>query len=346
MNTLNAIENLEPLPISNNSQVLVPSDLSRASKDHRSRLQKFSAWLDDRNIHWYNPDLSAYCDDLKAMGKAATTIAAALSTIRARYAAIIRDRDRFFELLPEDMTFLEKQALVNEAITRIQNAIHPDSASISVTKHQDKADDDHLRLTREEANALLRQPNINSLVGLRDTAVIALMLCTGIREMEVAQVEVTDLRQKLGGELALCIQHGKGNKARLIPYGDLNWCLVIVDRWLRFAGIDHGPVFRGFYKGGKSIRSSALTERAVQNILAAYPIAIAGQQREVKPHDLRRTYARRLYEAGVDLVAIQQNLGHADLKTTLGYIGALDADKRRAKAVYDYDLTVLPKIIV
>jgi len=61
----------------------------------------------------------------------------------------------------------------------------------------------------------------------------------------------------------------------------------------------------------------------------------------VTPHDLRRTYARRLYEGGLDVVAIQQNLGHADLKTTLGYIGTLDADRRRAPAVYNFDLRAL-----
>ena len=53
------------------------------------------------------------------------------------------------------------------------------------------------------------------------------------------------------------------------------------------------------------------------------------------------SYARRLYEAGFDLVAIQQNLGHADVKTTLGYIGELDAEKRRPPAIYAFDLKSL-----
>ena len=56
------------------------------------------------------------------------------------------------------------------------------------------------------------------------------------------------------------------------------------------------------------------------------------------PHDLRRTYARRLYDAGTALVAIQQNLGHADVKTTLGYMGELDAEQRTPPAIYSFDL--------
>ena len=58
----------------------------------------------------------------------------------------------------------------------------------------------------------------------------------------------------------------------------------------------------------------------VQRVLACYPVTINGKAEAVTPHDLRRTYARRLYDDGVPLVAIQQNLGHADVKTTLGYL--------------------------
>ena len=52
-------------------------------------------------------------------------------------------------------------------------------------------------------------------------------------------------------------------------------------------------------------------------------------------------HARRLYEGGVDLVAISQNLGHASTWTTLLHIGELGADKRRAPGVYSFDLATL-----
>lgn len=44
---------------------------------------------------------------------------------------------------------------------------------------------------------------------------------------------------------------------------------------------------------------------------------VNGDLFHVKPHDLRRTYAWRLYESDVDLIATQQNLGHTNTKTTL-----------------------------
>jgi integrase len=164
------------------------------------------------------------------------------------------------------------------------------------------------------------------------------MLCTGIREAELSDLEVRDLRQHLGGELALHIREGKGCKERLVPYGELDWVLVVVDTWLAKADIDSGPVFRGLYRGNKTLRPGSLSVRAIQYLLERYPIVVDGDLVTARPHDLRRTYARRLYEAGMAPVEIQQNLGHAELKTTLGYIGTLDVEQRRPPAIYVFDL--------
>jgi integrase len=93
-------------------------------------------------------------------------------------------------------------------------------------------------------------------------------------------------------------------------------------------------VFHGIYKGGQNVRPTRITVRAIGDILNRYPVSIGGELVLANPHDLRRTYARRCYEAGVPLLAIQQNLGHADSKTTLGYIGTLDADQRRPPSIF------------
>ena len=137
------------------------------------------------------------------------------------------------------------------------------------------------------------------------------------------------------------VREGKGCKERLVPYGELEWVLAIVDKWLELAEINDGPVFRGFYRGHRVLRPGRLSVRAIEYIVGSYPVMAAGEVVTVKPHDLRRTYARRLYDAGFDLVAIQQNLGHADVKTTLGYIGTLDAEQRKPPAVFSFDLRKL-----
>jgi len=322
---------------------------ANTDKDSRHRLGRFERWQAAQRQPWYTPDLAAYRDHLLGLGLDASTARAHLSTVRGRYRRIIAanpTRAALYELAEAQAPEAgpaDRKALVDEALTRLQNAIVPEAAPVKVTTHQERADAAHLRLTTDQANALLAAPGVDTLRGLRDTAAISLLLCTGIREAELSALLLPDLRQRLGGELALHVRTGKGSKARLVPYGELGWVLAIVDKWQAAAAIDAGPVLRGFYKGTERLRPGRLCVRAVQDILKAYPIMVDGQLMTARPHDLRRTYARRLYEAGFDPVAIQQNLGHADLKTTLGYIGTLDAAKRRPPAIYSFDLARLAR---
>lgn len=319
--------------------LLIPTELQ---SDARYRLERFADWLiSERGGRWFSPDLAGYRDTLLDDGLQPSTVQGYLSTIRGRYKELLRDnavRRQLFDSAPNDFSFADRKAFADEMITRVENEIDPANSHVTVTTSQDKADSEHLRLTKAQAESLLNNPGLNDLMSLRDTVVIALPLCTGVREGELVNLEARDLRQRLGGELALHIRQGKGAKERLIPYGELSWVLAIVDLWLEAVDISDGPILRSFYKGGERLRPGGLSRRAVQMILANYPIVIEGKTTTVRPHDLRRTYARRLYEAGVELVAIQQNLGHADVKTTLRYIGALSAEQRKAPEIYRFDL--------
>lgn len=60
----------------------------------------------------------------------------------------------------------------------------------------------------------------------------------------------------------------------------------------------------------------------------SYLVMVEGDLRRVNVHDLRRTYPRRLYEEGMDIERIRQNLGHSS-QTMLGYIGGLSGTQRR-----------------
>lgn len=330
---------LQVLEVWNPHELLVPED---SDKDTRSRMGRFWEWLTEAGERWYVPDLAAYRDWLLDAGLAPVSVRAYLATVRGRYQQLLHDnalRQRLYDATPADAGAADRKSFVDEVLKRLENALRPEAAPVRVVKIQDLPDGDHIRLTKAQADALMRAPGVDSLDGLRDTALIALMLCTGIREQEAVSLEVRDLRQRLGDELALHVRDGKGAKARLVPYGELSWVLAIVDRWLEAAGISDGRIFWSFWKGG-TLRGP-LTRRTVQRIVGGYSVAIEGELVTVRPHDLRRTYARRLYEGGVDLVAIQQNLGHASLQTTLGYIGELDGAARRAPAVYSFDLASL-----
>lgn len=342
---------------------------SAQNKDDLSRLSRFMRWLDGTGRSWIDPDLVAYSDLLKSQGLKPSSIKSNLATIRARYQDLLKRPDTKAMLREiADRAFTgasvaDRSAQVANLLDDLRSAIDPalTKSSEKVAKHQDVVDSQHVRLTRSQSEALLSAPGIGSLKALRDSALIALALCTGIREAEAAGLNVEDLRQQANGVLGLSIRHGKGDKSRFVPYGALDWCLVYVDAWLTAAGIRSGSVFRGFKDRHTSKAAPGmlvpalvanrltdrLTTRAIQQILDGYPVIIDGVLRSINPHDLRRTYARRLYDAGVDLKAIQANLGHNSVTTTERYIGVADLSARQAPAILSaqHDLKALVRIV-
>lgn len=310
-----------------------------ATGDLKSRLLKYKAFLDQQSRTWIKPDLNAYTEYLREAGLSETSISAHLSTVRERYRQIVTDRDRFYTYAPEGSP-ADRKAVVDEIVKRIEIAIDNKRVKLHIVKVQDENDLDHVRLTKAQADQLLHAPGVMTLRGVRDTAMIALMMCTGVREAELAALEVQDLDGALNEEPALIIRHGKGNKQRLVPYGELTWCLSIVHEWLRRAKIDSGYIFRRIRRGG-SVGHTKLTTRAIEMMMTQYKVLHGKRMINIHCHDLRRTYARRLYDDGFDPVRIQQNLGHSDLQTTLGYIGALDGKKRRPPAIYNVPADIL-----
>lgn len=335
---------------------------SKASvKNARARVGHFCAWLADVNgqklealtiadlltvnLNQYRDYLLAGAGDRKPVSK--STVVAYLSTIRR----ILRDmatdnalRDSIYQSTPLEAgeTYADHKGRVDEIIQRITNAGSVAAGKLKLTTVQDETADQHIRLTEAQAQRLIQLAGNHPAAPLqaaRNAALVALLLCTGIREFELTALQVADLKAtNEAGDLCLLVRQGKGGKQRLIPYGELAWCLEIVYRWLELAGITEGAVFRGLYNpaanGRQKVREAAMSENAVQDVLAALPpcgYTSAGKPINPAPHDLRRTYAKLQYDAGMEPIAIQQNLGHDDLKTTLKYIGKLDSAKRRGK---------------
>lgn len=309
-----------------------------ANKHRRYRMNKYLTWI---GPGWLEPKLGKYRDFLLDKELEPATVKAHLSTVRVAYRSLLLNRDLFFtqaRAAKPDASFVEIKLAVDEMIIRIRDAIDPDAVSVKAETAQDIPDAEARRLTKSEADELLRMPHLaypDSLRGLRDTALIAVALCTGVRAFELVAIQEDDLYHTSKGEPALLIPLGKGRKKRTIPYGELIWCVPLAERWMTAAGITSGPVFRGFWRGCKKIRPTALTTKGVENILRNHPLNISDKLGYAKPHDLRRTYARLSEEAGMKLLSIQQNLGHSRSETTIGYIGTLDAKQRRPPAIFE-----------
>ena len=291
----------------------------------------------------YMPDLTTYRDHLlKTL--APSSVRAHLSSIRRSYKLLIESLAHRTALV----AYLERQfpyedfatikAKADELELRLMRAIDPERSQVTTQTIQDEEDGKHIRLTPAQGATLMMQPDVTTLRGRRDVAMIALMLATGLREGEIVKLKADDLYQTYGGVPALRVKSGKGAKARMVPFGDMLWAQQIAEIWLD--GRESGFVFTKMSDGrGDMLEQEAthkkMTTRSVQRMLKRYPIAVNGVPTSVTPHDLRRSYARNLFLAGISTEVIRQNLGHVDVKTTQSYIGVLDGSTRAPVSVYD-----------
>lgn len=302
------------------------------SQSEQQRIERYLNWAGDE---WIKPDLAAYRDWLfEEWGLAPSSVQAHLSTVRGAYRRILKRNDflmMVMEMVP-GKDFVERKTQADFYFKLLENALDPANSHVPIVKKQDEIG---FRLSEGQIEYMLRQIDTTRLIGLRDMALIRLMLATGLREQEACDLEIPDLFQEYDGYPALEVREGKGKKQRMVVYGAMeNWALDWVQAWLDNAGIEDGFVFRGFWNGGKRLRDGGITTRQVISIIDQYPVLRQGQVYHVNPHDLRRTYARFCYEAGMDLAALQAQLGHASMETTLRYIGDIKAELRLVKRAY------------
>jgi site-specific recombinase XerD len=314
-------------------------------RDKKSRLKQFCQWLEASKVSWAEPRLWEYRDYLLQRLTPSST-SAHLSTIRAHYVRLVSENQfrrwtqaQFAAVNPE-YTPAEIITMTNEFFSQLLNSVSAENAPVDTIEITDQSDAVRRRLTISQQQALLAAPGLDTLRGVRDTALLALLICTGIREGELVSLSVEDLRQTYAGVLALEVRDGKGSKQRMIPYGAMDWALALTEYWLKAAGITEGPVFRSILKSGL-LGQDYLSVKTVERVLNSYPIVVDGELVEVLPHDLRATYARNCWNAGMSEFAIQQNMGHATGKTTQGYIGRLDGEERSPSAIFTFDLSKL-----
>jgi integrase len=152
-------------------------------------------------------------------------------------------------------------------------------------------------------------------------------LC-GLREYELCSLKVDDL----GDGLWLHVPEGFGCEERMVSFAEFIWVRVWVNDWLDSAEIRDGYIFWGFYRSegkptARKVRPKPLSPRTFEKILARYPLKTEkGIKYTVRPMDLRKAYARLLYEARIELPEIQLRLGLRDANAVLDYIGGQEAD--------------------
>lgn len=179
-------------------------------------------------------------------------------------------------------------------------------------------------LNQTQAKQMLAAPDVTTIKGLRDQAILAMMLGAGLRREEVVSLQIEHVQMRDARWVILDLK-GKHNRTRTVPIAP--WIKVAIDNWTGTAGITSGVLFRRILKGGH-LQEGGMTSQAVWDIVVAYsPV------KPLAPHDLRRTFAKLADKSGAPIVQIQKTLGHASLQTTERYVGA---DQDLSKAPSDY----------
>jgi integrase/recombinase XerC len=185
-------------------------------------------------------------------------------------------------------------------------------------------------LTREETDRLFALAENRSAEGgfhgIRDHAIVELFYATGIRLSELHSLDVADV--DLVGDLIKV--RGKGRKERIVPVGRA--AVQALRRYeTRRASVANRAPERDRNALFITERGARISARQLQLIVQRFLKKVADDA-GLSTHSLRHSFATHLLDAGADLLAVKELLGHASLSTTRIYT---HMSKERLKRVYD-----------
>ena len=169
-------------------------------------------------------------------------------------------------------------------------------------------------LSADQTESLINTPDPTSRKGLRDRALLALLVGCALRRGELVSIQMDGI-QKREGRWVLLDVIGRGGRVRAVAVPQ--WAKMALDAWVRAAGIQSGPVFRALDRDG-NVADRAISPQSVLPIVAGYGRALG---LDVKPDDLRRTCAQLCRAEGGELEQIKFLLGHSSIQTTERYLG-------------------------
>lgn len=264
-------------------------------RDLRLLMKSLQLKADEELLQVSRQQLIAYLVRLKQEGRAASTVARKLASIKA-----------FYRFLTAERYIRRNPAEVLEAASR--------------GLHLPKV------LSVQEVERLLDEPNLGTLDGYRDKTMLELLYATGMRVSELVNVPVKNVDMKMQYVIVM----GKGSKERMLPLG--RTALHYLEHYLSVVRpqLLHGKPDKAvelFVTGW----GGPMTRERFYEIIVAYGKS-AGISKRVTPHMLRHSFATHLLNNGTDLRIVQELLGHADISTTQIYT---HLDVERLREVYD-----------
>lgn len=236
--------------------------------------------------------IRAYLSSLHRKGYERTTVSRHLSAIRGLYKYLLR-----FEVIERDP-----------------------SAVIKLPKKGSYLPE---TLTVDEAELFLSGFDLSQPLDVRNRAIFELLYSTGIRVTELVNLDVEHVQSGL----EFIRVFGKGRKERIVPVGE--YALKAITLYLKESRpqlAKEGEVALFVNNNG-----NRLTQRGVQYLVNRHMHKVS-LRKDISPHTLRHSFATHLLDAGADLRAVQELLGHASLSSTQIYT---KVSQSRLKSVYN-----------
>lgn len=171
-------------------------------------------------------------------------------------------------------------------------------------------------LDAQQASILLEAPPKDTGIGIRDRAILGLLLACGLRKSEIRDLKRSHLAER-GGRLCIVDLVGKGNRVRTVVV--LPWAGKRVYDWLKYSRCFQGPLFRRIYSGAGNIGEEKLGEDAIWKMVRTY--AEQCGFKNIAPHDLRRTFGKLTKKGGANDRQIMASFGHSNVAVTERYLG-------------------------
>lgn len=180
-------------------------------------------------------------------------------------------------------------------------------------------------LEEEQVRKLLETPDVATLLGARDRAMLETMYSTGVRVSELVDLNIQDV--DFVGE---CLHvRGKGKKERVTPIAPT--ALAWIRRYMDLRRADPRAASWNQQAVFVNKHGQRLSTRSVRRKLDKY-LSIAGLDPSISPHTLRHSFATHMLNRGADLRAVQELLGHQSISTTQIYTHVTTS---RMKQAYD-----------
>jgi integrase/recombinase XerC len=263
----------------------------RTKATYTANIKRFSDWLSVNQIrHPERADVIRYRDELKQKYKPATVHG---------YLVAVK---LFFQ-------WLEQEKLYPDIAKHIKGA--------AVDPYHKKDP-----LTSKQAAAVLDSIDENTAAGLRDYAIIALMLTTGLRTRSIILADIGDIRTL--GEHTVLYYQGKGHeeKADFVKLSEP--VLKAIQRYLKARGGEPAPELPLFASNAHRNAGERMTTRSISRIVKNALKAAGLESDRLTAHSLRHTAATLAMVHGASLQEVQQLLGHKNINITMVYLHTLE----------------------